>query len=362
MAVQAQYPSNVLFLNNNNRNGQEGHDEYSSLQPQPPGGRGGSLGLSLLDHPHNILCNNTSTNSSRKRGRETTTGGTGTTENNVINHQYLSLQQQQPQPSQIIHLSQLHNHQQQQQQQNVVSTGLRLSFDDHHQQQQRLQLQLHQHQQSQQQQQQDCHSSTFLSLYSQGLISQIKQQSHELDQFIQAQGENLRRTLAEKRQRHYRELLNAAEEAVAQRLREKEAEFTKARRKNAELEARAAQLTMEAQLWQAKARAQEATAASLQAQLQQTIMCQTGEEAGAGGVSCAVEGQAEDAESAYIDPDRVVVVTEARGKCRGCEKRVASVVVLPCRHLCICTECDAHFRACPVCFTLKNSTVEVFLS
>ncbi|MCI21314.1 E3 ubiquitin-protein ligase BOI-like, partial [Trifolium medium] len=87
-------------------------------------------------------------------------------------------------------------------------------------------------------------------------------------------------------------------------------------------------------------------------------MCQTGEEAGGGGVSCAVEGQAEDAESAYIDPDRVVVVTEARGKCRGCEKRVASVVVLPCRHLCICTECDAHFRACPVCFTLKNSTVE----
>jgi E3 ubiquitin-protein ligase BOI-like protein len=168
--------------------------------------------------------------------------------------------------------------------------------------------------------------------------------------------------LAEKRQRQYRELLNAAEEAVAEQLREKEAEFTKATRKNAELEARAAQLTMEAQLWQAKARAQEATAASLQAQLQQTIMCQTGEEVGGGGVSCGLEGQAEDAESAYIDPDRVVVVTEARGKCRGCEKRVASVVVLPCRHLCICTECDTHFRACPVCFTLKNSTVEVFLS
>ncbi|KAK2410123.1 SBP (S-ribonuclease binding protein) family protein [Trifolium repens] len=353
MAVQAQYPSNVLLLNNNNRNGQEEHDhhEYSSLQQQqqqqPPGG-GESLGLSLLDHPHHhILCNNnnTSTNSSRKRGRQTTTE-----HNNVINHHF-SLQQQQSQPSQIIHLSQLHN-----QQPNVVSTGLRLSFDDHHQQQQRLQLQL------QQQQQQGSHSSTFLSLLSQGLVSQIKQHRDELDQFIQSQGENLRRTLAEKRQRQYRELLNAAEEAVAQQLREKEAEFTKATRKNAELEARAAQLTMEAQLWQAKARAQEATAASLQAQLQQTIMCQTGEEAGGGGVSCGMEGQAEDAESAYIDPDRVVVVTEARGNCRGCEKRVASVVVLPCRHLCICTECDTHFRACPVCFTLKNSTVEVFLS
>lgn len=348
MAVQAQYPSNILLLNNNNRNGQEGHEYSLQQQQQQPSG---ALGLSLLDHSHNILCN-TSTNS-RKRGREGTSP-------NVINH--FSLQSQ---PSQIIHLSQLHNHhhQHQQQQQNVVSTGLRLSFDDHQQQQQqqRLQLQLHQHQQSQQQQQQQqgCHSSSFSSLLPQGLISQMKQQHDELDQYLQTQGENLRRTLAEKRQKHYRELLNAAEEAVAHRLREKEVEFAKATRRNAELEARTAQLTMEAQVWQAKARAQEAAAASLQAQLQQTIMC---EDAGGGGVSCGVEGQAEDAESAYIDPDRVVEVGAARGKCRGCEKRVATVVVLPCRHLCVCTECDAHFRVCPVCFTPKNSTVEVFLS
>jgi len=113
---------------------------------------------------------------SRKRGREGTSP-------NVINH--FSLQ---PQPSQIIHLSQLHNHhQQQQQQQNVVSTGLRLSFDDHQQQQQqRLQLQLHQ-QQQQQQQQQGCHSSSFSSLLPQGLISQMKQQHDELDQYLQTQ-------------------------------------------------------------------------------------------------------------------------------------------------------------------------------
>ncbi|KAL5064209.1 hypothetical protein RYX36_025946 [Vicia faba] len=348
MAVQAQYPSNVLLLNNNNNNSRNVQEEHEySLQPQPPG----ALGLALLDQTHHhqnhhqqhILCNNTTgTNSCRKRGREPTR-----TSPNLINH--FSLQSQ---PSQVIHLSQLHNHQQQQ---NVVSTGLRLSFDDQ-QQQQRLQLQLHQYQS---QLQQGCHSSTFLSLLSQGLVSQIKQQHNELDQFIQAQGETLRRTLTEKRQRHYRELLTTAEEAVAQRLREKEAELTKATRKNAELEARAAQLTMEAQAWQAKARAQEAAAASLQAQLQQTIMCQTGEDAG---ISCAVEGQASDAESAYVDPDRVVVVAEARGKCRACLKRVATVVVLPCRHLCICKECDAHYSACPVCLTLKNSTVEVFLS
>lgn len=171
----------------------------------------------------------------------------------------------------------------------------------------------------------------------------------------------MRRTLAEKRQRHYRALLSAAEETVARQLREKEVEVQKATRRNAELEARAVQLSVEAQVWQAKAKAQEATAASLQAQLQQAIMSGTVEKREEGGLSCALgaEGQAEDAESAYVDPDRVVA---AGPKCRGCGKRAASVVVLPCRHLCMCTKCDAHFRACPVCLNLKNSTVEVYLS
>lgn len=176
----------------------------------------------------------------------------------------------------------------------------------------------------------------------------------------------MRRTLAEKRQMHYRALLNAAEESVARRLREKEVEVQKATRRNSELEARAAQLSVEAQFWQAKARAQQATAVSLQAQLQQAMISggfaaaqdsRRGEE----GVVCAagVEGRAEDAESAYIDPERVTVLGPS---CKACRKRVASVVLLPCRHLSLCTECDQVVQACPLCLTLRNSSVEVYLS
>ncbi|KAL2348223.1 hypothetical protein Fmac_002223 [Flemingia macrophylla] len=306
MAVQAQYPSNALFLN---RNAQEAHD-YSS----PP--------VELLDHHQSQMLFNNGGTGSRKRGRET--AGVAP---NVIN----SFSLQQSQSPQLIDLTQLHN-----QNNNVVSTGLRLSFGD----QQQLQQQ-HQH---------GYHSKAFESLISEGLSSQIKQQRDEIDQFLQAQGEQLRRGLAEKRQRHYRTLVRAAEEAVLRRLREKEAEVERASRRNAELEARAAQLSMEAQVWEAKAKAQEAAAAALQAQLQQAMVM--GEEGGGGGLSCA----GEDAESAYVDPERVVP------KCRGCARRVASVVLLPCRHLCICAQCDNNFRACPVCLTVKNSTVQVFLS
>ncbi|KAE9607404.1 hypothetical protein Lal_00026692 [Lupinus albus] len=349
MAVQAQYPSNALFLN---RNGEEGTD-YSLQQPQSKGG--------ILNQSHNLYnnmgnMNGDNNSNSVKRGREAIVANT--TPNNIMN----PLFSMQSHPPQLIHLSQLHN-----QQQNVVSSGIGLSFD---QQQQRLQLQ-QQPQQQQQQQLHGCYSSSYLSLLSEGFSSQMKRQRDEIDQFLHAQGDELQRTLKEKRQKHDRDLSRAAAEVVARLLREKEAEMEKATRQNAELEAHAAQLSAEAQVWQAKARAQEAAAASLHAQLQQTMMalgaggCRGGDDGGAG-LSCAMdEGQAEDTESAYIDPDRVEVVSPvvvARAKCRGCGKRVASVVVLPCRHLCMCAECDAHFKACPVCLILKHSTIEVLIS
>ena len=149
---------------------------------------------------------------------------------------------------------------------------------------------------------------------------------------------------------------------MARRLREKEAEVEKAARRNAELEARAAQLSVEAQVWQAKARTQEAQAATLQAQLQKAMMSgvspaqdsRRGEDPLGG-----VEGQAEDAESAYNDPDRVIV---SGPRCKACRKRVASVVLIPCRHLCLCTECDQVAQACPLCLALRSSSVEVYLS
>ncbi|PPS04189.1 hypothetical protein GOBAR_AA16472 [Gossypium barbadense] len=263
MAVQAQYPSNVLFLN---RGGQEEHE--FSLQQQAGG--------VFLNQPHMLFNNGTNNNiNPRKRAREVTEGAAITTPMNSY-----SLQMQ---PPQLIELSQLH-------QPNV--------------------------------------------------------------------GKELRRTLAEKRNRHYHALLAAVEESVARRLREKEAEVEKATRRNAELEACSAQLSVEVQVWQAKARAQEATATSLQAQLQQAMIgcgaaavtqdSRRGEE--------GIEGQAEDAESAYVDPERMV---SSGPSCKACRTRVASVVLLPCRHLCLCTECDRVAQACPLCLAVRNSSVEI---
>ncbi|EFH41406.1 ATP binding protein [Arabidopsis lyrata subsp. lyrata] len=303
MAVQAHHhPSTLFFLNN----GQEGND--CSNQPHKSQFHSINAGVD-----------------SRKRAREVSS---------VIDLDITAAPMNPPPqtPPQVIGRRQAPN---------VVSTGLRLSRE-----------------QSQNQEQ------PFLSFPMTGDVAgEIKSQTDELNRFLQIQGEQLRRMLAENNEWHYRELLRTTEESVRRRLREKEAEIEKATRRHAELEARAAQIETEARAWQMRAAAREVEATSLQAQLQQAVVIAHG-----GGIITTAEPQsgsvdgvdeAEDAESAYVDPDRYEIIEP---RCRICRRRSATVLALPCRHLVLCKECDGSVRICPLCLSTKNSGVEVFYS
>ncbi|XP_010481380.1 PREDICTED: BOI-related E3 ubiquitin-protein ligase 1 [Camelina sativa] len=309
MAVQAHHhPSTLFFLN---RNGQEGND--CSNQPEQK------------SQFHSI---NTGVDS-RKRAREVSSS--------VIDLEDITTAAPMnplPQtPPEVIGRRQNPNV--------VVSTGLRLSRE----------------------QNQEQRFSTF-PIFTGDLAGEIESQTDELNRFLQIQGEQLRRMLAENNDRHYRELLRTTEESVRRRLREKEAEVDKATRRHAELEARASQIETESRAWQVRAAAREAEATSLQAHLQQAVF----EAAHRGGVittaeqnSGSVDGadEAEDAESAYVDPDRCEMIGPG---CRICRRRSATVLALPCRHLVLCQGCDGSVRVCPLCLSTKNSSVEVFYS
>lgn len=164
------------------------------------------------------------------------------------------------------------------------------------------------------------------------------------------QGEQLRRAVAERRGRQYR----AAEAAVEEMARRKEAEAAAAAKRRAELEERVGQMEAEVEVWAARARAQEAAAEALRAELRRAAA-----ELVAGG-----EAAAADSESAYVDPNRVEVVgakTMSDPACRACRRRYVSVVFVPCRHLCVCSECDSVVSTCPICRVPRSGSIHVLI-
>ncbi|KAF8092991.1 hypothetical protein N665_0395s0053 [Sinapis alba] len=307
MALQAHHhPSTMFFLNN--RNGQEGTEFSPELQKSQ-------------------LPSITADVDTRKRARKISS---------VIDLEITAAPMNPPPytppytPPQYITSRQTPN---------VVSTGLRLSQG-----------------QSQSLEQRSSSSPVIDGNFA----GEINRQADELDIFLQTQGEQLRCMLADTSKRHYRELLRTTEESVRRRLREKEAEIEKATRLHAELEARAAQIEKEARAWQVRAAAKEAEAMSLQSRLQQVVVAHGGGVTAAEPKLRSVDGveEAGDAESAYVDPDRFELIGPS---CRICRRRSATVLALPCRHLVLCKECDGSVRVCPLCLSLKNSSVEVFL-
>ncbi|RZR81292.1 hypothetical protein BHM03_00007480, partial [Ensete ventricosum] len=235
----------------------------------------------------------------------------------------------------------------------VVSTGFHLSFEEHHPQQ-------NQKQSDPLPSSSSSSSSSSCSILPSSLLPEEiapyidQQKKHEIGKLLYAQGEQLRQAFAEKWRRHYRSLLGVAKEWAAARLREKEAAVEVAMRRSAELEDRLTRLRTESMAWQAKAIANQATAAALHARLQQAAATPTPAKGGE---------SAEDAESAFVDADRVKPERAAYRVCRG---RPASVVLIPCRHLCLCDDDGGGgggaAESCPACHCVITASVRVFLA
>lgn len=313
MAVPAHYPSSVLLHSRDETemNNKEVDTNFS---------------LPLLEQSHVFFSPNGGNVNRRKRGREATPSVVPSPQQQIV----FSLQSPAMfDPSQV-----------QSQTPPLVSTGLHLALVE----QKNSQIKGEQ-------------LDPLISAYfSEDIAAQINREKNEIDQYLIAQGERLRRALAERHQRHYRTLL----EAAGKRLLEKEAEIERAGRCISELEDRLTRLQTESMAWQAKAMSEQAAAASLHAQLQKATV----DAAAAAAAAPACEeycGQspAEDAESAYVDPNRF---EKPERPCRACLRRPAVVVLLPCCHLCLCVSCDfvsAVGDSCPACGCFRTGSLQV---
>ncbi|CAD6261043.1 unnamed protein product [Miscanthus lutarioriparius] len=189
----------------------------------------------------------------------------------------------------------------------------------------------------------------------------------EIDALVRLEAERMRAALQEARRRHARALLAAACGAASGRLRSSETDLERALRRNAELEEKVRQAGAECQAWVGVARSHEAVAAGLRATLDQLLL-----QSPCCGAAPAGGGEAEDAQSCCFEaPPAAAHATEDGGACasrsaklacKSCGGGEACVLLLPCRHLCLCPVCEAAVDACPVCATTKKGSLHVLFS
>ncbi|CAL5396116.1 unnamed protein product [Camellia sinensis] len=240
--------------------------------------------------------------------------------------------------------------------QNPVSTGLRLSYDD------------------------DERNSSVTSASGSMTAAQpiilslgdnirieLDQQKEELNQYIKIQEENLVKGVRDMKQRHVASVLTTIEKGVNLKLREKDVEIDNINQKNIELVERIRQVATEAQNWHYRAKYNESVVNILKNNLQLAI---------SQGANQGKEGYGDsevDDTASYIDQSNyLVIIPSGPGKaasslkdnmiCRACKSKGVTILLMPCRHLCLCRDCDGLISVCPICQLVKTASVPVYLS
>ncbi|KAK1315079.1 hypothetical protein QJS10_CPA06g02402 [Acorus calamus] len=179
---------------------------------------------------------------------------------------------------------------------------------------------------------------------------ELQRQDAEMDRFIRLQGERLRQVILEKIQAKQLQTLSTVERKIIQKLREKEAELEDINKKNTELEERMKQLSIEAGAWQHRANCSENMIAQLKINLQQVFTQGRDSKEGCGDsevddtASCCNGGRAVDFQLVFREnknmKDSLI--------CKVCRLNEVCMLLLPCRHLCICKECESKLSFSPL--------------
>ncbi|KAK4797337.1 hypothetical protein SAY86_029663 [Trapa natans] len=218
-------------------------------------------------------------------------------------------------------------------------------------------------------------SSSF-SFLGEDMSFQIEQQQWDVDRVIALHMEKVRLEIEEEVKIQTRRIMEAVEERLGKRLRSKEEDLEKVVKMNWALEERVKSLCVENQMWRDLAQNNQATANALRTNLEQVLADLKGDGSGRlndGTIDDNSNPLADDAESCCDSsggpgddggafPCVEPMSSGDRRLCRSCWKEEAQVLLLPCRHLCLCAVCGSSLHTCPVCKSAKTASVHVNVS
>lgn len=150
--------------------------------------------------------------------------------------------------------------------------------------------------------------------------------------------------------------MSYVEEKVVQKLREKEAELEDINKKNAELELRIEQLVLEANAWQQRAKYTENMISTLKLNLQQVYAQSRDSKEGCGDSEVDDTASCNDGNPVNIHMDVKEMMT-----CKVCRVNEVSMLLFPCKHLCLCKVCESKSSLCPLCQSPKYMGMEVYM-
>ncbi|KAF5747007.1 BOI-related E3 ubiquitin-protein ligase 2 [Tripterygium wilfordii] len=175
-------------------------------------------------------------------------------------------------------------------------------------------------------------------------------------------GDRLRQAILDKVQASQLQTVSYVEEKILPKLHEKEAEVESINKKNLELEERIERVSMEASAWQQRARYNENMISALKFNLQQVYAQSRDSKEGCG------DSEVDDTASCYNGRtlDFHLLSTENNDMkelmtCRVCRVKEVCMLLLPCKHLCLCKDCESKLSFCPVCQSSKYIGMEVYV-
>ncbi|KAF5747038.1 BOI-related E3 ubiquitin-protein ligase 2 [Tripterygium wilfordii] len=205
--------------------------------------------------------------------------------------------------------------------------------------------------------------ATLLSLIGDNIDLELQRQDAEIDRFLEVQGDRLRQAILDKVQASQLQIVSYVEKSILQKLREKEAEVESINKKNLELEERIERVSMEASAWQQRARYNENMISALKFNLQQVYAQNQDSKEGCG--DSEVDDSASCCNGRTLDfhllsrehhNDMKELMT-----CRICRVKEVCMLLLPCKHLCLCKDCESKRSFCPVCQSSKYIGIEVYV-